>query len=143
VHARARERTYAGALARERAHAGARATSTLNPRPLLRAHPHRKGHYGFLLVDYYLIGALTGQITNIPAGTLTYDPVYACPYTLPVLLQGTEGLLVCATDSGSARYTLTILFGRLSLPGGGLVVAGSACPSTVELGPGESVSWAA
>ena len=40
------------------------------------------------MVDFYLFTALTGQKTNIAQGTLSFDPVYPCPYTLPVLLQG-------------------------------------------------------
>jgi len=109
-----------------------------------QGQPYITSHYGFLLVDFYLIGALTGQATNVPAGRLTFDPAYACPYTLPVLLQGTEGSLVCAENPGhGAQYTLTVFFGSLALPAGGLSVAGSAYPNAVALGPGESVTWAA
>ena len=69
--------------------------------------------------------------------------MYACPYTLPVLLQGTEGLLVCDDASGHVTYTVTILFGALQLPAGGLAVAGSTFAGAVSLGPGMSVEWQA
>lgn len=95
-------------------------------------------HYGFLLVDYYLLPALTGQVTDIPNGVLTFEPAYPCPYTLPVLLQGTEGLLSC---SATNSFTLTILFGRLVLPQGGLSVAGNVYAGAVDLSSGLSVSW--
>ena len=90
------------------------------------------------MVDFYLFAALTGQQTNIANGTLSFDPVYACPYTLPVLLQGTEGTLSCA----GGQYTLQVMFGALSLPAGGLSAAGSVCAQAVELEEGGKVTWA-
>jgi len=116
--------------------------------PALRAcapsHPaHRPcaqtDHYGFTMVDFYLLGALTGQRTNVAAGLLSFDPVYACPFSLPVLLQGVEGTLSCGADG--AQHTLALAFGRLALPAGGVSVAGRACAAAVRLGPGESVTW--
>jgi hypothetical protein len=101
--------------------------------------PWVTAHYGFTMVDFYLFTALTGQRTNIPQGRLSFDPVYACPYTLPVLLQGVEGTLSCA--GGGGQYTLTVLFGALSLPAGGLSAAGTVCDQAVNLGEGQSVSW--
>ena len=98
--------------------------------------PYITSHYGFTMVDFYLYGALTGQQQNLGQGVLSFDPVYPCPYTLPLLLQGVEGLLVC--DAGGKK-TLQVLFGALTLPAGGLSVAGSAFPGAVNLVAGGSV----
>lgn len=95
-------------------------------------------HYGFLLVDYYLLPALTGQHTNLPAGALTFDPVFPAPYTLPVLLQGVEGTL---SRTASGVRTLSLAFGSLTLPAGGLVVSGVPYPSAVSIVAGQSVTW--
>jgi hypothetical protein len=100
--------------------------------------PWITSHYGFMLVDYYLLPALSGQATNIPNGTLTFAPLLPCPYTVPVLLTGTEGTLTCAPGGG---LTLTIAFGTLTLPPGGLAAGGRAYPGAVTLSAGESVSW--
>lgn len=100
--------------------------------------PWVTAHYGFTMVDFYLYTALTGQQTNIAGGKLSFDPVYACPYTLPVLLQGVEGTLSCA----GGQYTLTLMFGSLQLPAGGLSVAGSVYAQAVDLGEGDKVTWA-
>jgi hypothetical protein len=54
--------------------------------------PYITSHYGFTMVDFYLYGALTGQQQNLGQGVLSFDPVYPCPYTLPLLLQDTYGL---------------------------------------------------
>jgi non-lysosomal glucosylceramidase len=103
--------------------------------------PYITSHYGFLLVDYYLLTALSGQETNIPAGTLSFEPAYPCPYTLPLLLQGTEGLVSCSGTPASPAYTVTILFGALSLPTGGLSIAGSTYPAPVNMAAGDAVTW--
>lgn len=93
---------------------------------------------GFLLTDYYLLPVLTGQQTDIPGGQLSFSPLYPCPYTLPLLLAGTTGTVTC---SGTAAYNVTLAFGSLSLPAGGLSVSGSSYPGVVNLGPGQSVAW--
>jgi hypothetical protein len=95
-------------------------------------------HYGFLLPDYHLLNAITGQQTNIPGGKLSFAPKVPCPYVLPVLLAGTTGTLTC---SGSGTYTVTLAFGSLQLPAGGLSVSGAVYPAQVALGPGLSVTW--
>ncbi len=90
------------------------------------------------MVDFYLYGALTGQAQNLAAGQLSFDPVYPCPYTLPVLLQGVEGTLVC---QAGGQYTLALAFGALELPAGGLSASGKVYPSEVSLAAGQAVSW--
>lgn len=100
--------------------------------------PYCTSHYGFLLPNYHLLYALTGQMTDIASGKLSFAPRYACPYTLPLLLAGTTGTIAC---SGTSSYTVTISFGGLSLPAGGLSISGSTYANAVALGPGGSVSW--
>jgi hypothetical protein len=50
-------------------------------------------HYGFLLPNYHIFYALSGQITNLQSGSLTFQTAagLACPWQLPVLLAGTTG----------------------------------------------------
>ena len=100
--------------------------------------PYVTSHYGFMLTDYYLLPVLSGQQTNLQKGSLEFDPVYDCPFNLPLLLANTTGLLSC-TASGS--FTVEIAFGHLSLPAGGLVVNGRAYPYAVNLQQGGKVSW--
>ena len=100
--------------------------------------PFCTSHYGFMLTDYYLIYALSGQQTNIPAGKLSFAPLYAAPYTVPFAFMGTEGTLAV---SASGTKTLKVAFGSLTLPAGGLSVSGSAYPNSVSLTAGQSVSW--
>jgi len=100
--------------------------------------PYVTSHYGFLLPDYHLFYALTGQATDIPSGKLSFAPKYPCPYTLPLLLAGTTGTVSC---SGTASYSVNIAFGALNLPAGGLSVSGSVYPGKVALTAGQSVSW--
>ena len=98
-------------------------------------------HYGFALTSYYLVYALSGQQTNIPAGSLTFAPVYACPFALPAMLYNVEGSIACDLAAGSPTYTLRLAFGSLTLPAGGLAVNGVAYTGAVALGAGDSVSW--
>lgn len=101
--------------------------------------PFVTSHYGFLLPAAHLVYAITRQQTNIPGGSLAFDPVYHCPYTLPLLLAGTTGTITCNAVSG--QYTVAIAFGSLNLPAGGLSIAGSVYPGAVSLSAGESVTW--
>jgi hypothetical protein len=101
--------------------------------------PYVTSHYGFLLPNYYLLPALTGQQTDVVGGTLTFAPRYPCPYTLPLLLAGTTGTVTCA---GTAAFTVAVAFGTLSLPAGGLTISGSTYPGgAVTLAAGQSVTW--
>lgn len=100
--------------------------------------PYVTSHYGFLLPDYHLLYALAGQATDLPGGTLSFAPRYACPYTLPLLLAGTTGAVAC---DGAGQYSVSVAFGSLSLPAGGLSVSGSPYPGAVALSAGGSVSW--
>ena len=101
------------------------------------AQPYCTSHYGFALVAYWLLPALSGQQTDLVAGTLSFAPAYACPFKLPALAAGVTGTISCDSDT----YTLAIAFGSLELPAGGLSVNGRAHEAAVSLGPGDSVSW--
>ncbi len=91
-----------------------------------------------MLTDYYLVYALSGQQTDLPAGTLSFAPLYACPMSLPFGIAGGEGLISC--DAGG-KWTLSLAFGTLTLPAGGLSAAGKAYAGAVSLARGQSVSW--
>jgi non-lysosomal glucosylceramidase len=97
-------------------------------------------HYGFLLVDYYLVPLLSGQQAALHQGTLSFNPPFSqkCPFAYPLSLAGTVGRVSC--DS-TGVYNVSIAFGTLELPAGGLSVNGKAYPQVVSLGKGESVSW--
>jgi len=109
-----------------RASAGRGGALTLPPRP-----PSRR-------TDYYIPYALSGQQTDLPAGTLSFAPLYACPLALPFGIAGGEGTLSC--DAGG-QWTLALAFGNLTLPAGGLSAGGRAYAGAVALGKGGSVSW--
>eukprot|EP01116_Phalansterium_solitarium_P010681 TRINITY_DN2576_c0_g2_i1.p1 TRINITY_DN2576_c0_g2~~TRINITY_DN2576_c0_g2_i1.p1 ORF type:complete len:1038 (+),score=373.87 TRINITY_DN2576_c0_g2_i1:144-3257(+) len=104
----------------------------------LNGQPFCTSHYGFMLTDYYLIYALSGQQTNLPNGTLSFAPLYPCPMNLPALLMGVEGTISC---DAAGKHTLAIAFGTLALPAGGLSVDSKAYPNPVVLSAGQSVSW--
>jgi len=99
--------------------------------------PYVTSHYGFVMTDYYLLPLLSGQQTDIPRGTLSFAPVYPCAFNLPLLLANCTGIVSCAVGT----YTVSISFGSLSLPAGGLSVNGRAYPRPISLGPGGSVTW--
>ena len=91
-----------------------------------------------MLTDYYLVYALSGQQLNLPAGTLSFAPLFACPTSLPFGLIGGEGTISC--DAAGA-WTLSLAFGNLTLPPGGLSAGGRAYAGAVALGKGGSVTW--
>jgi hypothetical protein len=91
-----------------------------------------------MLTDYYLIYALSGQQTDLPAGSLSFAPLYACPMSLPFGLVGGEGTVSCDT---SGTYTLSLAFGTLTLPAGGLSVSGKAYNGAVNITAGQAISW--
>jgi hypothetical protein len=91
-----------------------------------------------MLTDYYLVYALSGQQTDMPAGTLSFAPLYACPMTLPFGILGGEGTISC---DAAGTWTLALAFGNLTLPAGGLSAGGKAFAGAVSLAGGQSVSW--
>ena len=104
-----------------------------------RGMPYVTSHYGYLLVDYFTLPALSGQVTDVAHGKLTFAPVVACPFNLPALLAGVTGTVSC--DAISGKFTLALAFGQLTLPAGGLAVNGRAYPEALTLTAGNSVTW--
>ena len=104
----------------------------------VNGQPFCTSHYAFMLTDYYLVYALSGQQTDLGSGSLTFAPLYQCPYALPFGILNGEGTLSC--DS-TGRHTLKLAFGELSLPPGGLVISGDAYLAAVNLTSGESITW--
>ena len=105
--------------------------------------PFTTSHYGFLLVDFYLVPGLSGQQHHLGKGAqsfLSFNPPFspACPFKYPVLLPGTTGSVSC---DAAGTYTLDLAFGTLELPPGGLSVQGRAHAAAVSLAAGDSVSW--
>ena len=101
--------------------------------------PFITSHYGFFLTNYFLLGALAGQRTDLGAGYLSFLPLFPCPFNVPLLLAGRTGTVSC--DAATGVFTVTLAFGQLQLPAGGLSVNGRVYPSPVSLEAGESVSW--
>lgn len=114
-------------------------TSTDTPQDeASRFMPTVTSHYGFLLVNFWLLPILAGQSTDLPSGALTFAPLLPCPMQLPLLLAGTTGTIACdATNT----WTLTVAFGALALPPGGLAANGRVYARAVDLNAGDSVTW--
>ena len=91
-----------------------------------------------MLTDAYLIYFLSNQQLDIPAGTLSFAPVYACPMSVPFAALGREGALSC---DAAGTFTLALAFGDLALPAGGLSANGKVYSGAVSLSGGQSVSW--
>ena len=104
----------------------------------VNGQPFCTSHYGFMLTDYYILYALSGQALDVPAGTLSFAPVYACPMSVPFGALGREGSLSC---DASGKFTFALAFGDLALPAGGLSANGRVYPNAVSLTGGQSVSW--
>ena len=105
---------------------------------LERGVPREQGHYAFMMTDLHLYALLAGQTVDLPRGVLALAPRFTPPYVLPVLAAGLEAAL---TSRRNGSYSLTVSFGRLLLPAGGLSVDGVPYPRPVRLGEGESVAW--
>jgi non-lysosomal glucosylceramidase len=109
---------------------------------LLDGMPYDVSHYGFVMTTFFLVTALSGQQTDLAAGTLSFAPAYPCPFNLPVVSAGLEGTLSCALGAPmGGTYTLALAFGTLSLPAGGLSANGRTYPGAVALAAGQAVSW--
>lgn len=107
-------------------------------RPIEQGAPREQGHYGFMLTDTYLYPLLSGQRVNMAEGKLLLEPYFPPPYVLPVLLSGVEGSIASET---AGSYTLSVAFGKLELPAGGLFVDGVAFKQPVNLVAGQNISW--
>ena len=101
--------------------------------------PREQGHYAFMLTDLYLLPLLSGvYVDRAKPGadqTLQIDPMFAPPFTVPVLLAGCEASLRAATVAGGSgtQFTLRVAFGQLQLPAGSLRVCGVAHAGAVDI----------
>ena len=91
-----------------------------------------------MLTDYHLLYALSLQRLDVVAGTLSFAPLFACPFALPFVAMGREGTVAC---SAAGQYSLGLAFGSLNLPAGGLSVNGKVYTAPLALTAGESVTW--
>jgi len=66
--------------------------------------PQANSHYGYHMTMWHTLGALTGQFYDAPAGTLSFVPRTAPPYTLPVLLPGS--ILTLSQQRLNGPFTL-------------------------------------
>jgi hypothetical protein len=100
-------------------------------------YPYVTSHYGFMLPNYYLLPGLTGQQVDIPGGKLSFAPKIPCPFDAPLLLAGTTGHVQCNNNV----FNVSISFGSLSLPAGGLSINNIPYPQPVNLVAGGYVTW--
>ena len=102
--------------------------------------PHANSHYGYHLVAWHILFALSGQSYDAPTRALAFAPVLPAPYALPVLVPNTAAQLRARADGA---YELRVLAGA-PLVLDALCVRGSA-PRPGELprtlAPGQSVAW--
>jgi len=116
---------------------GIMTASDWGPDDSIHGMPYVTSHYGFVMTDYYLLTVLSGQQTNIPGGSLKFNPVYDCPFNVPLLIVNTTGVVSCS----NGMYKVSISYGKLSLPANGLSVNGKPYPQVVSLVAGQSVTW--
>jgi hypothetical protein len=115
---------------------------TAGPDWPMPGYPWITSHYGFALPTWYLPYILSGQKSDIAHGSLTFGPLYQVPFVLPLLLPGTTGTVAAeAAGAAGTKFTVSLAFGTLSLPAGGLVVNSVAYPHAFALAAGESISW--
>ena len=102
------------------------------------AQPWCTNHYGMPLTHYYLHYALSGQQANIPEGRLSFSPAFPAPFRLPFFLAGASGNV---SQDEQKKVTLSIAFGTLTLPAGGLSVNGKVYPQPINMKKGDVISW--
>ena len=110
----------------------------------LEGQPLANSHYGYHMVIWHTLLALSGQHYSAFAAALTFAPRLDPPFELPVLVPATAAVLACTADTPTRTCTLRVLSGKslrlekLSL--------GDSAPQPgvlpVLLAPGEAISWA-
>ena len=58
-----------------------------------------------MLTDLFLLPLISGQVVDMPRGTLSFTPMYAPPYTLPLLIANCEGSI---TATAAGKFTLAV-----------------------------------
>ena len=111
----------------------------------LEGQPLANSHYGYHLVIWHTLYALSGQHYSAPHAALSFAPRLEPPYELPVLVPGTAAVLTCkhAADSSKPMYTLRVLAGKTlrleKLSVGASAPAPGILP--IHLAQGEAISW--
>eukprot|EP00045_Choanoeca_perplexa_P015074 m.182287 g.182287 ORF g.182287 m.182287 type:complete len:987 (+) comp16883_c0_seq1:64-3024(+) len=103
------------------------------------AMPAITSHYGYHMVQWHLVPAMSGQVAHLPNGTLTFNPVVASPYQLPVLLPGVVGRLSSVGQDDAVTYELCVSIGELALKH--LAVGSVVCPKNDIVLNDSCVSW--
>jgi hypothetical protein len=98
--------------------------------------PAITSHYGYHMVQWHLVPAMSGQVANLPNRTLTFAPVLSAPYQLPVFLPGVIGHIASHKEG---QYELCISVGELMLDY--LVVDSVVYPKGDILLRGSCVVW--
>jgi non-lysosomal glucosylceramidase len=102
--------------------------------------PMANSHYGYHLVAWHLLFAISGQLYDAPRRSLAFEPRLDAPFALPVLVPSTAARLAC---DGAGGITLTVVAGK-PLRIDSLRVGDSTPPDGLlpaRLAPGQSVSW--
>eukprot|EP01050_Picozoa_sp_SAG11_P038327 SAG11_NODE_15585_length_573_cov_0.647679_1_plen_154_part_00 len=85
-------------------------------------YPFITSHYGYHMVAWHTLLALTGQFADLSSPTnttLTFRPKRQCDgkggYELPVLLPEALGVFTCARSGARRDYTFALTTGALKL----------------------------
>ena len=107
--------------------------------------PLANSHYGYHMVTWHMLYALSGQYYSAPDDALQFAPCLQPPYELPVLVPATAATLACTAK----RCTLRVVAG-LPLRLAKLSVASRSSSSSpppgvlpLTLSKGEAIEWAA
>ena len=94
-------------------------------------------HYGFAMTAWHLPYAISGQVANLPNGSLTFDPkLVQSHWVLPYYLPGVLGNIKRTADG---VLSLDVKVGVLELQH--LSISGIEFPGTVSLKAGHNVTW--
>lgn len=114
-------------------------------RDIDKGKPMEQGHYAFMLTDLFLLPLLSGMRVDMANAfsehRLEIVPMFKPPFTLPIMLSGCEASLQARQANGAISFTLTVAFGRLRLPAGGLRVCGQSRPEAIFLREDDSLTW--
>ena len=105
----------------------------------MEGQPLANSHYGYHLVAWHLLFALSGQRYSAPEAALSLAPRLSAPYELPVLVPGTAAKIACTERVCrlSVVSGLPLHLARLSVHGAQPPRA--MLPRTVAAG--QSVAW--
>mmetsp|Transcript_14855 Transcript_14855/g.47769 ORF Transcript_14855/g.47769 Transcript_14855/m.47769 type:complete len:478 (+) Transcript_14855:1433-2866(+) len=104
--------------------------------------PAANSHYGYHLVAWHLLFALTGQVYSARSRSLTFAPALRGRFELPVLVPAVAATLSRGSDGEctlavAAAGSASLVLRTLSVDG----VAPPAGALPIKLAPGQRVSW--